>query len=101
MNTSDTYANPRALVSTDWVAGHLDDPAVRLIEVDVDTTAYERGHIRGAMGVNWTTQLGHPIRRDIPSPAGFEELMRSCGADRTTHLVLYGDNNNWFAAFAY
>ena len=59
------YANPSALVSTDWVANHLHDPNVRLLEVDVDTTAYDHGHLAGAIGLNWTTQLGHPIRRDI------------------------------------
>ena len=101
MTATDTYANPHALVSTDWVAHHLDDPKVRLLEVDVDTTAYDRGHIRGAAGINWTSQLGHPIRRDIPSRTGFEELMRQCGVANSTHLVFYGDNNNWFAAFAY
>ena len=101
MTATETYANPYALVSTDWVAEHFEDPKVRLLEVDVDTTAYDRGHIRGAAGINWTTQLGHPIRRDIPSQAGFEELMRQCGVSNSTHLVFYGDNNNWFAAFAY
>jgi thiosulfate/3-mercaptopyruvate sulfurtransferase len=101
MTGTNTYANPRALVSTDWIAQHLDDPRVRLLEVDVDTSAYERGHIRGAAGINWTTQLGHPIRRDVPSRAGFDELMRQCGVANSTHLVFYGDNNNWFAAFAY
>ncbi len=101
MTASDAYANPAALVSTDWVADHLEDSKVRLVEVDVDTTAYERGHIRGAAGINWTTQLGHPIRRDIPSQVGLEELMRQCGVANSTHVVFYGDNNNWFAAFAY
>ncbi len=95
------YANPRALVSTNWVAEHAHDPDVRLLEVDVDTTAYERGHIEGAVGLNWTTQLGDPIRRDIPSQVAFERLMVTCGVGNTTHIVLYGDNNNWFAAFAY
>src|ERR1043165_5818390 len=57
------YANPAALVSTQWVADHLNDPNVRLIEVDVDTNAYGQGHIQGAVGVNWTTQLGDPVRR--------------------------------------
>jgi thiosulfate/3-mercaptopyruvate sulfurtransferase len=95
------YANPSALVSTDWVAEHLHDPNVRLLEVDVDTTAYERGHIQGAVGINWTTQLGDPIRRDIPSRAAFEHLMSQNGVSNTTQVIFYGDNNNWFAAFAY
>src|SRR5262245_11677842 len=101
MTASDTYANLSAVVSTEWVAEHLDDPLVSLLEVDVDTSAHYCGHIRGAAGINWTTQLGHPIRRDISSQAGFEELMRQCGVANSTHIVFYGDNNNWFAAFAY
>jgi len=101
MSSISTYANPSALVSTDWVAEHLHDPNVRLLEVDVDTTAYERGHIQGALGINWTTQLGDPIRRDIPSKGAFEQLMSHAGVSNDTHLILYGDNNNWFAAFAY
>jgi thiosulfate/3-mercaptopyruvate sulfurtransferase len=95
------YANPNALVSTDWVAEHLDDADVRLLEVDVDTAAYERGHIRGAVGVNWQSQLGDRIRRDIITPEGFAHLMSQAGVTPDTLLVLYGDNNNWFAAFAY
>src|SRR5437868_3540670 len=95
------YANPAALVSTDWVAEHLHDPHVRLFEVDVDTTAYERGHLEGACGLNWTTQLGDPIRRDIPSRTAWQELMAGCGVTNQTRLIFYGDNNNWFAAFAY
>jgi len=101
MMATPTYANPAALVSTDWVADHLHDPTVRLLEVDVDTTAYERGHIEGAVGINWTTQLGDPIRRDIPSRTAFGELMQQAGVANDTRLVFYGDNNNWFAAFAY
>ena len=96
-----TYANTAALVSTEWVANHLSQPDLRLLEVDVDTSAYERGHIPGAVDVNWTTELGDPIRRDIPSLAAFEQLMGRCGVSSQTHVVLYGDNNNWFAAFAY
>jgi thiosulfate/3-mercaptopyruvate sulfurtransferase len=95
------YANPAALVSTDWVLEHQSDPNVRLLEVDVDTTAYERGHLQGAVGINWTTQLGDPIRRDIPSKAAFERLMGQSGVTPDTQLIFYGDNNNWFAAFAY
>jgi thiosulfate/3-mercaptopyruvate sulfurtransferase len=101
MSTSSAYANPAALVSTDWVLQHQHDPNVRLFEVDVDTTAYERGHIQGAIGINWTTQLGDPIRRDIPTRAAFEHLMGTSGVTAQTHIIFYGDNNNWFAAFAY
>jgi thiosulfate/3-mercaptopyruvate sulfurtransferase len=101
VDIASTYANPGALVSTDWVAEHLDDPGVRLLEVDVDTTAYERGHIPGAVGLNWTTQLNDPIRREIPSKAAWERLMGRAGVTPETTLIFYGDNNNWFAAFAY
>ena len=96
-----TYANPAALVSTNWVSEHLHDPNVRLFEVDVDTTAYDRGHLEGACGINWTTQLGDRIRRDIPSKAAWSQLLSECGVTADTRLVFYGDNNNWFAAFAY
>jgi thiosulfate/3-mercaptopyruvate sulfurtransferase len=101
MDSANSYANPMALVSTDWVADHLHDPDVRLLEVDVDTTAYERGHIQGAVGLNWTTQLGDRIRRDIPSRHAWEQLMAQSGITNQTRLIIYGDNNNWFAAFAY
>jgi thiosulfate/3-mercaptopyruvate sulfurtransferase len=95
------YANPSALVSTQWVADHLNDPNVRLIEVDVDTTAYDQGHVQGAVGVNWTTQLGDPIRRDIPSAEAWAKLLGDAGVSPDTRVIFYGDNNNWFAAFAY
>jgi thiosulfate/3-mercaptopyruvate sulfurtransferase len=95
------YANPAAVVSTDWVAEHLDDPNVRLIEVDVDTTAYDQGHIPGAVGFNWTTQLSDRIRRDIPTKEAWERLLGQAGVSRDSKIVFYGDNNNWFAAFAY
>ncbi|MGH2632856.1 MAG: sulfurtransferase [Tepidiformaceae bacterium] len=94
------YAHPDVLVSTDWVAQHLADPGVKLIEVDVDTEAYAQGHIKGAIGWNWTTQLNDSVRRDILSQAQFEELMSASGITPSDSLILYGDNNNWFAAFA-
>jgi len=95
------YANPEALVSTDWVAQHLNDPNVRLIEVDVDTTAYDQGHVQGAVGVNWSTELEDTIRRDIPTKENWEKLMSRAGVSADTKIVFYGDNNNWFSAFAY
>src|SRR5438046_2800747 len=95
------YANPAALVSTQWVVDHLNDPNVRLIEVDVDTSAYGQGHIQGAVGVNWTTQLGDPIRRDIPTKEAWGKLLSEAGVTPSTRIVFFGDNNNWFAAFAY
>src|SRR6266550_4957550 len=95
------YANPAAIVSTQWVAEHLNDPNVRLVEVDVDTSAYGTGHVQGATGVNWTTQLGDPIRRDIPSKAAWAKLLGDAVVSPDTRIIFYGDNNNWFAAFAY
>src|SRR5439155_19005519 len=95
------YANPAALVSTEWVAAHLNDPKVRLIEVDVDTTAYDQGHIQGAVGLNWTTQLSDRIRRDIPSKEAWEQLLGGAGVSKDSKIVFFGDNNNWFAAYAY
>jgi thiosulfate/3-mercaptopyruvate sulfurtransferase len=95
------FAHPETLVSTDWVAEHLDDPNVRIAEVDVDTSAYDEGHIRNAVGWNWHTQLCDTVRRDILPPAQFEALMRDAGISPSTTVVLYGDNNNWFAAWAF
>jgi thiosulfate/3-mercaptopyruvate sulfurtransferase len=95
------YANSAALVSTEWVAQHLNDPKVRLLEVDVDTTAYDQGHIAGAVGLNWATQLADRVRRDIPSPDAWARLLSQAGVTPDTHLIFYGDNNNWFAAYAY
>ena len=95
------YANPDVVVSTDWVAENLDNPNVRLVEVDVDTEAYATGHIPGAVGWNWTTQLEAQVQRDIPSHEDWQELLRASGIGNDTKIVLYGDNNNWFATFAY
>jgi thiosulfate/3-mercaptopyruvate sulfurtransferase len=94
------YAHPETLVATEWVAQHLSDPKVRIVEVDVDTAAYGEGHVRGAIGWAWNTQLCDTVRRDILSQPQFEELMASSGIGRDTTVVLYGDNNNWFAAWA-
>lgn len=95
------YAHPEVLVSTDWVAQHRQDPNVRLVEVDVDTAAYDEGHIPGAIAWAWNTQLCDTIRRDILNKEQFEELMRNSGISNDTTVVLYGDNNNWFAAWAF
>ena len=100
-NTSQSYANDAALVTTDWVAANLNDPNIRLVEVDVDTAAYADGHIRNAVGWTWQTQLGDPVRRDIPSREAWERLLSESGITNGTRIVFYGDNNNWFAAFAY
>src|SRR6202451_506120 len=95
------YAHPEALVSTQWVSEHLQDPQVRLIEVDVDTTAYGQGHIPGAVGWNWQTQLQDNIRRDLIDKTALERLLGQSGVSNDTTIILYGDNNNWFAAYAF
>jgi thiosulfate/3-mercaptopyruvate sulfurtransferase len=95
-----TYAHPETLVDTEWVAEHANDSGVRVVEVDVDTSAYEQGHIRGAIAWNWTTQLCDTVRRDIIPKDQFERLMADSGVGSDTTVILYGDNNNWFAAWA-
>jgi thiosulfate/3-mercaptopyruvate sulfurtransferase len=94
------YTNPEVLVSTDWVAQHHKDANVRIAEVDVDTAAYQEGHVPGAVGWAWNSQLCDTVRRDILSQGQFEELMASSGISPNTTVVIYGDNNNWFAAWA-
>ncbi len=94
------YAHPEALVTTEWVAQHAGDPQVRVAEVDVDTHAYNEGHVPGAIAWAWTTQLADQVRRDILSKEQFEALMGASGITPETTLVIYGDNNNWFAAWA-
>jgi Rhodanese-related sulfurtransferase len=93
--------HPEVLVSTNWVAEHLGDESIRLVEVDVDTTAYESGHIPGAIGFNWQTQLQHRVRRDIITREEFEQLLSESGISNDHTVILYGDNNNWFAAYAF
>lgn len=95
------YSNPDALVTTDWLAANLDDPAIRIIEVDEDTEAYGRSHIPGSISWNWTTDLHHPVRRDYLDKDGFSDLLAAAGVTEDTTVVLYGGNNNWFAAYAY
>ena len=94
-------ANPQAIVTTDWVDEHKDDENVTLVEVDVDTDAYDEGHVPGAIGWNWTTQLNDELRRDILDRRQMTSLLGQSGIGRNTTVVLYGDNNNWFAAYAY
>ena len=95
------YAHPESLVSTEWVAEHGGDANVRLVEVDVDTSAYEQGHIQGAVGWNWQSQLQQPVRRDLASKEEIEQLLGGSGIGNDTTVILYGDNNNWFAAWAF
>jgi len=94
------YKHPEVLVSTDWVAQNLSAPNLRLVEVDVDTTAYDQGHIPGAVGWNWQTQLQDNIRRDLIDKSTLEKLLGASGISNDTAILLYGDNNNWFAAYA-
>jgi len=96
-----TATIPNVLVTTDWVAQHATDAGVRVVEVDVDTTSYDQGHVPGAAGWNWTTQLCDTLVRDIVPVAKLEELLGKTGIDNKTAIVLYGDNNNWFAAWAF
>ena len=97
-----TGYSENVLVDADWAKAHLDDPKVRFVEVDVDTTAYEQSHIPGAVGWNWTSQLSDGIRRDIASADDLSKLLtRVRHRARHAPIVLYGDNNNWFAAWAY
>ena len=94
------YAQPDSLVTTDWVSQNLKNADVRLVEVDVDTTAYDEGHVPGAVGWAWNSQLCDTVRRDIIPKDQFEKLMGASGIKNDTTVVLYGDNNNWFAAWA-
>src|SRR5229473_6949149 len=92
---------PNVLVSTDWVASHAKDSSVRVVEVDTDTTAYDQGHVPGAAGWNWTTELCDTVVRDIVPIKKLEELLGKSGIDNKTTIILYGDNNNWFAAWVF
>jgi thiosulfate/3-mercaptopyruvate sulfurtransferase len=90
-----------ALVDADWVEAHLDDPQVVLVEVDEDTTAYDKNHIRGAVKLDWKKDLQDPVRRDFVNGQQFEALLSARGVGNDDTVVLYGGNNNWFAAYAY
>src|ERR671928_283368 len=90
-----------ALVTAQWVEDHLDDPNVVVIEVDEDTSAYDKGHIRGAIKLDWTTDLQDQVRRDFVNKQQFEALLSDRGVANDSTVVLYGGNNNWFAAYAY
>ncbi len=90
-----------AIVTTQWAAENLNNANIRFVEVDVDTTQYDQGHLRGAVAFNWQTQLQDQVRRDIISQEDFGALLSKAGVGPDTHVVLYGDNNNWFAAYAF
>ena len=101
MSHHNGYATPDVLVETAWVAEHLNDPGLRLVEVDVDTKAYDSGHIPGAVGWNWKQDTQDTVRRNLPTAAALEALLSRSGIGNDTTVILYGDNNNWFAAYAF
>ena len=95
------YARPEILVDTEWLGAHLDDPSVRIVEVDEDTTAYAKGHIRNAVAWNWFDDLHAKPRRDYVDQEGMNRLLQRSGVSEATTVVLYGGNNNWFATYGY
>jgi len=99
--TNRGYAHPEVLVSTDWVAAHLDDPNVRIVESDEDILLYDIGHIPGAVKLDWHTDLQNPVARDFVDKAGFEDLMNRAGISNDTTVVFYGDRNNWYACYTF
>jgi thiosulfate/3-mercaptopyruvate sulfurtransferase len=101
INGKNGYAFGEVLVTTDWVADHLEDANIRLVEVSVDTEAYDSGHIPGAIGWSWKKDTQDILRRDIPDEAAFEALMSQAGIANETTVVLYGDLDNWFATYAF
>jgi thiosulfate/3-mercaptopyruvate sulfurtransferase len=96
-----SYANPDALVTTDWLEANLSDPNIRVVEVDEDASVYDKDHIPGAIAWSWSDDLHHPLRRDYLDQEGFSSLLSNAGVGPETTVVLYGGNNNWFAAYAY
>ncbi|MEO5988837.1 MAG: sulfurtransferase [Candidatus Eisenbacteria bacterium] len=95
------YADADVLVSTEWVAQHLDDPSVRIVESNEDQLLYPSGHIPGAVQVDWAADLNHPVRRDYLDEASFDSLMQRIGVTRETTVVFYGDKSNWWACYAF
>jgi thiosulfate/3-mercaptopyruvate sulfurtransferase len=95
------YAHPDVLVTTEWVAEHLNDPAVRIVESDEDILLYEIGHVPGAVKLDWHTDLQNPVERDFVDRAGFEALMSKAGIANDTTVVFYGDRNNWYACYTF
>ena len=95
------YAHPEVLVSTDWLKQNLKTPNVRIVEVDVDPKLYAAGHVPGAVGFDWTTQLQDQLRRDIISKEDFEKLVSEAGIKSSDTVVIYGDASNWFAAYGF
>src|SRR5690348_7183515 len=95
------YAHPEVLVSTDWVAQHLTDPAVRIVEVDEDVLLYDTGHVPNSIKLDWHQDLNDPVRREFVSGQQFAQVMDRAGIGNDTTVVFYGDRNNWWATYAY
>ena len=95
------YAHPEVLVDTEWVAQHLNDPKVRLVEADEDVLLYEQGHIPGAVKLDWLVDVQDPVARDFVDKAGFEQLMSRWGIANDTTVIFYGDKNNWYATYSF
>src|SRR5436309_7604488 len=95
------YVHPKVLVETAWVADHLNDPSVRLIEADEDVLLYELGHVPGAVKLDWHVDVQDPVSRDFIDQQGFEKLMSRWGIGNDTTIILYGDRNNWYACYSY
>ena len=95
------YARPEVLVSTEWLAEHLDDATIRILECDEDVLLYDVAHIPNAQKIDWHTELNDPVIRDYVSREQFQELLRSKGIDESTTVIFYGDKNNWWAAYAF
>jgi len=99
--STSAYAHPEALVSTDWLAEHLNDPNVRIVESNEDPLLYDTGHIPGAIKIDWTADLNDPVKRDYLDSARFSELMSEKGIANDSFVVFYGDKNNWWATYAF
>lgn len=97
---TETYSHPEVLVETDWLAGHLDDSEIRIVESDEDYLLYDSGHIPNAAKIDWFTTLQDPVRRDFLNKPAFEKLCTELGITNDTTVIFYGDKNNWFAAYA-
>src|SRR5262249_24088544 len=95
------YVHPEVLVETDWVKQNLGKPGLKIVDVDVDTKAYDAVHIAGAAGFNWQTQLQNQLTRDVISKEEFEKLVGAAGISPSDTVIIYGDNNNWFAAYGF
>ncbi len=100
-NAAAGYAHPEVLVETSWVAEHLNDPAIRLIEADEDVLLYEVRHLPGAVKLDWHVDVQDPLDRDFIDQEGFEKLMSRWGVSNDTTIVLYGDRNNWYACYTF